>query len=76
MSLIFEEIYNLGVEEGIKLSQKAWRKEGIKEGRQQEKIRNLKIIMEVFHIDLEKEMLILDVPSKERDYYRKQLNHQ
>ena len=31
--------------------------------------------MEVFHIDLEKAMLILDVPSKERDYYRKQLNH-
>ena len=45
-------------------------------GRQQEKIRNLKIIMEVFHIDLEKAMLILDVSSKERDYYRKQLNHQ
>ena len=43
-------------------------------GRQQEKIRNLKSIMEELHIDLEKAMLILEVPTKEREYYRKQLN--
>ena len=74
MCLIFEEIRNKGIEEG----QIAGRKEGIKvgrkEGRQQERLKNLKCLMNNCQMSLEEAMNALNIFEEEREYYRKQLN--
>ena len=71
----FEEIRNKGIEEG----QIAGRKEGIKvgrkEGRQQERLKNLKCLMNNCQMNLEEAMNALNISEAERDDYRKQLNH-
>ena len=88
MCLIFEEIRNKGIEEGTILGQIAGRKEGIKvgkksgrktgrkEGRQQERLKNLKCLMDNCQMSLEEAMNALNISKVERDQYRKQLNHQ
>ena len=87
MCLIFEEIRNKGIEEGtilgqiagrkegIKVGKKAGRKTGIKEGRQQERLKNLKCLMNNCQMNLEEAMNALNISEAERDDYRKQLNH-
>ena len=83
MCLIFEEIRNKGIEEGqiagrkegIKVGKKAGRKTGIKEGRQQERLKNLKCLMNNCQMNLEEAMNALNISEEERDDYRKQLNH-
>ena len=87
MCLIFEEIRNKGIEEGtilgqiagrkegIKVGKKAGRKTGIKEGRQQERLKNLKCLMNNCQMSLEEAMNALNISKVERDHYRKQLNH-
>ena len=75
MCLIFEEIRNKEIEEG----QIAGRKEGIKvgkkAGRQQERVKNLKSLMNNCQMNLEEAMNALNISEAERDDYRKQLNH-
>ena len=87
MCLIFEEIRNKGIEEGtilgqiagrkegIKVGKKAGRKTGIKEVRQQERLKNLKCLMDNCQMSLEEAMNALNISKVERDHYRKQLNH-
>ena len=79
MCLIFEEIRNKGIEEGTKVGKKAGRKEGIKvgkkAGRQQERVKNLKSLMNNCQMNLEEAMNALNISEAERDDYRKQLNH-
>ena len=83
MCLIFEEIRNKGIEEGqiagrkegIKVGKKAGRKTGRKEGRQQERLKNLKCLMNNCQMSLEEAMNALNISEAERDDYRKQLNH-
>ena len=91
MCLIFEEIRNKGIEEGqiagrkegikvgrkegIKVGKKNGRKTGRKEGRQQERVKNLKSLMNNCQMNLEEAMNALNISEAERDDYRKQLNH-
>ena len=67
MCLIFEEIRNKGIEEGTILGQIA--------GRQQERVKNLKSLMNNCQMNLEEAMNALNISEAERDDYRKQLNH-
>ena len=87
----FEEIRNKGIEEGqiagrkegikvgrkegIKVGKKNGRKTGRKEGRQQERVKNLKSLMNNCQMNLEEAMNALNISEAERDDYRKQLNH-